>query len=315
MAQNGMTYHDLVIETFRRVRKPLTGDEIWKHAVELGFDKKVRSVGKTPWATIVAQIYVDLANNPQTPFMKVGRRPVRFFLRELADKVSQRDLQEQALRPEEQTQSKLRERDIHPLMSYFGYSQLGIYCKTIMHERSHKRSKSEWLHPDMVALFMPIDTWEHETLELSREIGATIARLYAFELKIEVNFTNLRESFFQAVSNASWANEGYLAALKYSAGAEFEAELKRLSDAFGIGVIRLDADDPDSSEIVYRSRQRADLDWETINKLAALNSDFAHFAKAVRDALKIHRINPGDFDPTPRDAEKLSAQLSQHKAR
>lgn len=309
-----MTYRDVAIETLRRIQKPLTGDEIWEHAVQLGMDKRVRTVGKTPSATIVALIYVALANDPSTPFIKVGRRPVRFFLKELANKLSPDNLQQQALRPEEPTRSKLRERDIHPLMAYFGYSQMGLYCKTIRHERSHKGSKSEWLHPDIVALFMPIDSWEQETLELSREIGATIARLYAFELKIEVNFGNLRESFFQAVSNASWANEGYLAAMKFSADPEFEAELKRLSDAFGIGVIRLDHQEPDSSEIVYRSRQRTELDWETINKLAALNPDFAEFTKAVRDSLKIHRINPGDFDQIPSDPAKLAEQLgSRHQ--
>ena len=85
--------------------------------------------------------------------------------------------------------------------------------------------------------------------------------------------------------------------------------MKRLSDAFGIGIMHLDTDDPDSSEIVYRSRQRSDLDWETINKLAALNSDFKTFMTVVQDTLKIHRINPTDFDPLISDSETLAQAL------
>jgi len=304
------TYRDLVADTLRRAGKPLNAEEIWQHACELGLDKKIRSIGKTPWATIGAQVYLSLANDPNSPFTKVGRRPVRFFLKELTGSIPPDELQRQALRPEETTRTKLSERDIHALLVYFAYSQLGVHCKTIKHERSSKSSKSEWLHPDLVGLYIPSDNWESETLELSREIGATIARLFAFELKLEINFSNLREAFFQAVSNASWANEGYLVATKFSADSEFEAELKRLSDAFGIGVIRLDVRDPDSSEIIYRSRQRVDLDWETINKLAALNRDFAEFASGVRDALKIHRINPSDFDTIHEDAEAVIAHLT-----
>jgi hypothetical protein len=32
-------------------------------------------------------------------------------------------------------------------------------------------------------------------------------------MKKNLNFTNLREYYFQAVSNSSWANEGYIVAL------------------------------------------------------------------------------------------------------
>jgi hypothetical protein len=34
-------------------------------------------------------------------------------------------------------------------------------------------------------------------------------------MKKELNFSNLRESYFQAVSNSSWANEGYLVTAEY----------------------------------------------------------------------------------------------------
>ena len=43
-------------------------------------------------------------------------------------------------------------------------------------------------------------------------------RLWSFEVKKELNVSNARKSFFQAVSNSSWANEGYLVATSISDG-------------------------------------------------------------------------------------------------
>lgn len=61
-------------------------------------------------------------------------------------------------------------------------------------------------------------------------------------MKKTLNFTNLREYYFQAVSNSSWANEGYIVALDIDEDDSFLAELKRLNNAFGIGVIKLNAE-------------------------------------------------------------------------
>ena len=38
-------------------------------------------------------------------------------------------------------------------------------------------------------------------------------KIYSFEMKKYLSIANLREYYFQAVSNSSWANEGYLVAL------------------------------------------------------------------------------------------------------
>ncbi|MBQ0105972.1 MAG: winged helix-turn-helix domain-containing protein, partial [Armatimonadetes bacterium] len=58
-----MTYKELAIEVLKNADKPLTVQEIWNEAVKLGLDKKLVSVGKTPEATISAQIYMDIKNN------------------------------------------------------------------------------------------------------------------------------------------------------------------------------------------------------------------------------------------------------------
>lgn len=80
-------------------------------------------------------------------------------------------------------------------------------------------------------------------------------------MKISVNLTNLRECYFQAVSNSSWAHEGYLVALNISEEPEMMDELRRLNNAFGIGVIRLEAEHFMQSEILFSAKEKESLDW------------------------------------------------------
>ena len=70
--------------------------------------------------------------------------------------------------------------------------------------------------------------------------GNASIKIYSFELKRKVMLSNLREVFFQTVSNSSWANESYLVTAELSNDEDLMIELKRLSTSFGIGVIKLD---------------------------------------------------------------------------
>lgn len=129
--------------------------------------------------------------------------------------------------------------------------------------------------------------------------------MFSFELKRELNFSNLRESFFQAVSNSSWANEGYLVAAEINATDDFLDELKRLSTSFGIGVIQLNLTDPDSSELLFPARSKDMLDWDTINKLT-INPDFEEFIKRITNDTKNNEIIKERYDEIL-DKEKLIA--------
>ena len=120
-------------------------------------------------------------------------------------------------------------------------------------------------------------------------------KLYSFELKREINFANLRECFFQCVSNSSWANESFLVAAQISENEDFWDELSRLSTSFGIGVIKLNVEDPHSSEIMVPARFRENLDWETINKLT-MNSDFKEFIETVKIDLTSKKIHKKEYD-------------------
>ena len=64
--------------------------------------------------------------------------------------------------------------------------------------------------------------------------------------KNSINRSNVREAFFQTVSNSSWADFGYLVALEIADDAAMK-ELRMLSGLHGIGFIRLDMDNPPES--------------------------------------------------------------------
>jgi hypothetical protein len=100
--------------------------------------------------------------------------------------------------------------------------------KTVFHENSAKASKgqNEWLHPDLVGVYFPFRDYKSETLEMQSHMSITSIKLFSFELKISLSFVNLRQSYFQAVSNSSWANEGYLVALNIDDDPTFKDEVR-----------------------------------------------------------------------------------------
>ncbi|HQM80510.1 MAG TPA: HTH domain-containing protein [Syntrophorhabdaceae bacterium] len=272
--------------------KPLSEYEIWEIAKSKGYDKNVSSQGKTPWRTMCAQMYVNMRDKKDSPFMKVGSRPRRFFLKKLFKGTEAKVFIEKDVIP--QKKFDYLEHELHPFLAYYAYFYLRAYTKTILHLKS-KKEFGEWVHPDMVGFYFPVGEWGDEVVALNAEIGNISIKLFSFEIKRELNFSNLRESFFQSVSNSSWANEGYLVASQIAQDEDFQNELRRLSNSFGIGVIQLNIDDPDSSEVVFPARSKENLDWETINKLT-INADFKEFLKRVKNDISSKEIRKEKYD-------------------
>ena len=106
----------------------------------------------------------------------------------------------------------IHERELHPFLVTYLDKKMNIHTKTIFHEVSTKtgKGKNEWLHPDIVGFDLPVRNWGEKVLELCGNFTINRATLYSFELKKSITLESLREQFFQAVSNSSWANEGYL---------------------------------------------------------------------------------------------------------
>jgi hypothetical protein len=195
-----------------------------------------------------------------------------------------------------------RERDLHPLLTYFAYSNpsfnrgRSIICKTIYHEKSLKPGYNEWVYPDMVGFYLPFDDWLPDVIEFNRLSDNNSLKLFSFELKRSLNKATYRESFFQAVSNSSWAHEGYLVAADVLQDDDFLSELERLASSFGIGIIELDPSDIDASAILYPAKTREALDWETINKLCEQNGEFQKFLQDVKIDFEGGKVHRAEYD-------------------
>lgn len=289
------TFLDLAIEVLKHEHSPMSVIAMWNKAKELGLDAKLGTYGKTPEQTLGARIYVSIKKDGEnSPFIQVSKRPALFFLKELSIT--------QPIVPETVTEERysFKERDLHKILSSFVFSDPHFQCytKTIYHEVSSKRKKgkNEWLHPDIVGIRYPFDDFCSDTRQLMKSMSYGNYKLFSFEMKISITFSTLREYFFQAVSNSSWANEGYLVALDYDQDPDFMDELRRLNSSFGIGFIKLNIDDYTQSEILLSARESA-LDWNTIDRLCEENRNFKLFVHTIASDLDVGEMrNPNDFD-------------------
>lgn len=291
-----ITFLQMAQKVLEEEKKPLSSSEIWQLAVNKGYDKLVESKGKTPWSTLAALIYVDVRDNPSTNFFPLGARPIRVILKSQKESLNGITLDATKIPEVKTLKIEFLEKDLHPLMVYYGSLYLKAYLKTISHSKSDKKSYGEWVHPDIVGCYFPYKDWGGEVVEVSTMMGNTAVKLFSFELKRELSIANIRESFFQAVSNSSWANEGYLAAAIIDTDTDFMYELKRLSTSFGIGVIKLDISDPDSSEILLQAKSKDFIDWDTVNKISSINSDFRDFLNRIKNNMKNQEIRKEKYD-------------------
>jgi len=293
------TFWDIIERTIDKIGTPLSAKEIWEKANEVGTIGDFITTGKTPWATIAAYCYTDINNNGEESLVvQTSERPSQFFLRKLLPKADLEKLQKQKeneqVKKEKSEKKKFHERELHPLLVAYAYADTHFKAnlKTIYHENSSKSTKgqNEWLHPDLVGVYFPFRDFKQETLEIQSHLSISSIKLFSFELKITLNFSNLRQSFFQAVSNSSWANEGYLVTLKLDDDPTLRDEIRRLNNAFGIGLIRINPENIFESEILFPSKVNPEIDWDTVNRLVNENSDFTDFLKLITEDCKLGKV-------------------------
>jgi len=132
--------------------------------------------------------------------------------------------------------------------------------------------------------------------ELSERMGQLPVKISSFEVKVRLDFNNLRESFFQTVSNSSWANEAYLVASRISEDIDFRDELSSLCERFGVGVIHLDPDILEDSTILIPARYNEILDWKSIYILSLENLDFSSFIESFLKDINSLSLSTDRYD-------------------
>ncbi|MGZ8175387.1 MULTISPECIES: COG2958 family protein [Methylobacter] len=192
----------------------------------------------------------------------------------------------------------LSEQQLYPLLVEYLKSDLSLFCQRIDEKRSKNQrgnGGNQWLHPDIVAM-QPVDkSWNDLVRTCVSKSGGQSVRLWSFEVKKELNSSNVRKSFFQAVSNSSWANEGYLVATRL-ADSVVEHELKMLSALHGIGVILLNSENPSESDIWLPAIARPEIDWQSVNRIVEENEDFKNFIELVSTYYQTGRFRKQDWN-------------------
>ena len=199
------------------------------------------------------------------------------------DEVQEAEQQGERLTPDLQDKT-FREYDLYPLLIEFLFAEHTVRGWRIDDRKSSNLSGSggnKWLFPDVVGIENLTDGLNPEVVNAIRESRDRRIRLWSFEVKMLINRSNAREVYFQAVSNSSWANLGYLVAADIE-GTDTLKELRILYAMHGIGLIKLDADNPTESQILIPARERSDLEWPMCSRLANENKDFRDFMKRVR---------------------------------
>lgn len=173
-----------------------------------------------------------------------------------------------------------------------------VYPARIDEKRSKKEKKgtNKWVHPDIVG-FEDLSTgWSDYIKDTASMISGRQISLWSIEVKTEIEPYNVRNSYSQAVLNSSWANHGYLAAAKIDDKAV--EDLRVLSRRHGIGVIKIDTNDPvENSEVIIGATVRPAVDWAMIDRLAKLNEDYEQFFYKVQIFLRTGRIEQDGDSP------------------
>lgn len=181
------------------------------------------------------------------------------------------------------------ERDLHRIFCNYLQND-NILGKTIYQEKSNKSDSSQkWIHPDIVGVkFESFLEDVTQDLQKTMEPKKTIT-IYSYELKRVIeNDYQLKQYFFQALSNSNWANYGYLVA--YEIEDDLMDEISRLNSAFGVGVILLKAKIEDT-KILFQAKEK-ELDYITIDKLCRINPEFKEF---ISDITKVMNA-PKEFE-------------------
>lgn len=272
-----MTIKEAILKSLNDINTLTKYSEICEHIINNGYYDF--GMAKTPDATISA-LLGDFIRNGDTRVKRLKQGGTYFYYLTKNEQNIGIDILSGDIEASKTESAKHRkpktyeERDLHKLLSSY-LKNTDTYSKTIFHEQSNgKDSNQIWTHPDMLGIkFLHLQTKASQNFLKSINRVDTF-KLSSYELKREINSdSELKKAFFQAVSNSSWANYGYLVAFEFSDS--LNEEMARLSQSFGIGIIELNAN-PYQSKVLFPAVFR-DLDFKTIDKLCKMNKEFEKF--------------------------------------
>ncbi|WP_187907191.1 HTH domain-containing protein [Helicobacter pylori] len=327
-----MTYRELGKKVLEQAEEPLSAEEIWERACEMGLDKELSSIGKTPIATLGSQLGEHDISNDEKQFYVTNnkKRPFHYWLKsrerefppqETPDSKEEDDEQSECSDTAKKQKTSLKEESLHKLLVKFLSEDpnFKLLCKTIRHNECKKGKGGEckWNYPDIVGVYFPQNdrhkNYKIETLEFLHHTGQNSYKLFSFELKNKISLSNLKASYFQAVSNSSWANEGYLVVFEEIEDKVLD-ELRRLNQSFGIGVIKLESE-ISNSKILLPAKER-EIDIPTLNMLIEQSpKNFEPFMEKINKQIEKGldtAVDMGEFFDEVLDDEAMRKHIEKH---
>ena len=256
---------NLIVEALKNIKYPLTQGEI----LEL--------IEKNP-----KHKYCEEFSRVAVPRSAIARQLTKYSSgsKPIIKKVEARKFQ--LIAEDVPNETLLKEFDLHPILVKFAFDRFNVYSKTINAVKIKTRGNkiNKWSNPDIAGINFSLlnlnDLFQSE-VEKQGIVSNKVAQFFSFELKLKIDKSNLTECYFQAVSNSSWANFGYLVVGDLDKNKNFISNLVRLNSGYGIGIIHLNINEPEKSEIIVSAREREAVDINFMNYLSSINEDFYNF--------------------------------------
>ncbi|GAA8340025.1 COG2958 family protein [Helicobacter pylori] len=323
-----MTYIELGKKVLEQAGKPLSVKEIFEKACEMGLDKECND-GKILPHSLGSQLgEYEIPKDKKQFYVVNNKKPFLYWLKsrerefppqETSNAKEEYDGQSECSGTAKKQKISFHERDLHDLLVKFLNEDpnFKLLCKTIRHEECKKGKGGEckWNYPDIVGVYFPYNKYfpyngyKEETLKFLHHTGQKRHKIFSFELKKELSLSNLKESYFQAVSNSTWANEGYL--VVFGIKDEVLDELRRLNQSFGIGVIKLESE-ISNSKILLPAKER-EIDIPTLNMLIEQSpGDFKPFMEKINKQIEKGldtAVDMGEFFDEALDDEAMQKHI------
>lgn len=281
-----MKTKEFAYQVLERSKVPLSYKQIWEKGKKFGLDKELEYNGSNIAININSTLSQDInAHGTASKFIRMSSNPVLYGLANKAAEYNQNQpaierAYEKAVAEEEkesekdETSGDYGECDLHPILVKYLINASHFNCntRTIVQQEGEQPPKGvdKWRYPDLIGVYDIRQTGEYSdcTLGVMDSQKANPFRVFSFEMKKTITVSKAREYYFQAVSNSSWANEGYLvAAVIDEDNKDLMKELALLNNLFGIGIIKLDIVQPSASKILFPAREKESIDFGSLNVL------------------------------------------------
>lgn len=282
---------DLIVVVLNDAEKPLLQSEIFDSAQNHPLYPQCSELKRV-------QVPLSAISRALSKYSK-GTNPIIGIYSEKKDKVSFKRFYLKTKKYE--GVHSLSELELHPYLVKFAFERFNVYCKTINALKSvNTKSKiGKWTNPDIVGINPVIlnlnKLFQNEIQKLGL-FSTKVIEFYSFELKVRLDKSNITEAYFQAVSNSTWANYGYLVVEDFENEKIFLENLSRLNNAYGIGLIKLNINNPSKSEIIISARFNDIADINFMNFLSSSNNDFHNLITSTIETINGLKINLNDFD-------------------